>query len=195
MRARLALAASGQQVELREVLLRHKPVELLDASPKGTVPVLVNGDTVIDESLDIMYWALERNDPRGWLKQVDTALIDACDGPFKSALDRYKYSSRFPDTDGLAARDAAFAFIAKLEEILAGQPHLSGEKPGLADRAIVTFVRQYANVDIDWFNIKPVPNVIKWLADFTHGGEFAAIMQKYPKWQAGDPVTLFPEAP
>ncbi len=195
MRARLALLVSGQQVELREIVLRDKAPELLAASPKGTVPVLVDGDTVIDESFDIMLWALERNDPEGWLERMDMELIAECEGPFKSALDRYKYSNRFEGTDALEQRELATGFLLKLENRLQSHPCLSGQIRGITDMAIVTFVRQFANVDREWFNGQPYPNLVKWLDNFLESAIFAAIMQKYPRWTNGDPPTLFPEEP
>ena len=121
MRARMAIAASGVKVRLREILLRDKPEEMLTASAKGTVPVLVNGDRVIDESLDVMNWALAKNDPENWLSRKDDALIAENDGPFKHHLDRYKYSTRYEDADAEEHRTAGFEFLEKLEAHLAKQ--------------------------------------------------------------------------
>ena len=195
MRARLAIAVSGVEVELREILLRDKAPELLEASTKATVPVVVNGDGVIDESYDIMLWALEQNDPDAWLERHNEALIAECDGAFKSALDKYKYGNRHEGTDALEQRAIASEFLNKLDEILATQSYLSGEKIGMTDMSIVTFVRQFANVDRAWFDAEPWPNLIRWLEEFLSSDAFNNIMIKYPKWQAGDPVTLFPETP
>ena len=111
------------------------------------------------------------------------------DGPFKTALDQYKYS----DSGAEDARDQAAETLFKLDETLQAQPFLSGQQFGLADAATLTFIRQFANVDIAWFNAKPWPNLHAWLEDFLASARFQAIMQKYPKWQAGDPATLFPE--
>ena len=193
MRARLAIAVSGVEVELREILLRDKAPELLEASTKATVPVVVNGDSVIDESYDIMLWALKQNDPDAWLERHNEALIAECDGAFKSALDKYKYKNRHEGTDALEQRAIASEFLNKLDEILATQPYLSGEKIGMTDMSIVTFIRQFANVDRAWFDAEPWPNLIRWLEEFLSSDTFNNIMTKYPKWQAGDPVTLFPE--
>ncbi len=195
MRARLAIAASGVDVELREVLLRDKAPELLEASPKATVPVIVNGDDIIDESYDIMLWALKQNDPEAWLERHDEALIRECDGAFKSALDNYKYGNRHEGPDAIEQRSIASEFLAKLDNILATQPYLSGDKAGMTDMSIATFVRQFANVDRQWFDAEPWPNLIRWLEEFLSSDAFTSIMTKYPKWQAGDPVTLFPELP
>lgn len=195
MRARLAIAVSGVEVELREILLRDKAPELLEASAKATVPVVVNGDVVIDESYDIMLWALKQNDPDAWLERNNEALIAECDGAFKSALDKYKYGNRREGTDALEQRAIASEFLNKLDEILATEPYLSGEKIGMTDMSIVTFIRQFANVDRAWFDAEPWPNLIRWLEEFLSSDAFNSIMTKYPKWQAGDPVTLFPETP
>lgn len=189
MRARLALASAGISVELREVLLRDKAPELLAASPKATVPVVVLPDQVIEESYDIMLWALEKHDPEGWLNTRNDALIAEVDGPFKTALDRYKYGKE----DVAEARVSAAAFLRTLNTTLANQPFLSGQNFGLQDAASITFVRQFANVDLPWFNAEPWEHLRLWLENFLASDRFKAIMQKYPKWQAGDPATLFPE--
>lgn len=189
MRARLALASSGIVVELREVLLRDKPAALLEVSPKATVPVLVLPERVIDESYDIMLWALAQADPEGWLAGRDDALIAKLDGGFKTALDRYKYGK----DDVEAARSAASAFLAGLNETLAHQPCLSGPHYGLADMASLTFIRQFANVDRPWFDAQPWPHLRAWLDNFLASRRFAAIMRKYPAWQSGDAITPFPE--
>jgi len=186
MRARLALASAGITCELREILLRDKAPKLLQASPKGTVPVLVTEMAVIDESLDIMLWALGRNDPEGWLDMPDTGLelIARSDTEFKSNLDAYKYK------DDRTARTRAATFLHELDARLS--PNLFGASPKLADMAILTFVRQFAFVDKPWFDAQDWPNLSNWLQGFITSLRFSAIMQKYPKWQAGDSPTLFP---
>lgn len=218
MRARLALRAADQQVELREIVLRDKPQAMVTASPKATVPVLVldNGQ-VIDESLDIARWALSQNDPNGWLRPQngdgDTmfALIEAMDGPFKHHLDRYKYSTRHVGVDGDAEafaqqhRAAAVQELEKLEARLAehaaqtdqgdgnGTPYLFGSAPCLADIAIAPFVRQFANTDRAWFDTLPLPHLHRWLNAFLESDDFAAIMKKYPVWVDGAAGIGFPE--
>lgn len=187
MRARLAIAVSGVEVELREILLRDKAAEFLTTSPKGTVPVIVDGDTVLEESYEIMLWALHQSDPEGWLERSNQPLIDECDDRFKTALDAYKYNGN------LEQREIASEYLRKLESFLTRQPNLSGEKQGMTDMAIITFVRQFANVDRAWFDAEPWPHLIKWLEYFLASDQFAAIMTKYPKWQSGDSATLFPE--
>ena len=186
MRARLALASAGITCELREILLRDKAPELLQASPKGTVPVLVTDTEVIDESLDIMFWALNRNDPEGWLQMPVSghSLITRTDSEFKPNLDAYKYKDDEP------ARTRAATFLQELDAQLS--PNLFGATPKLADMAILTFVRQFAFVDKPWFDAQDWPNLSNWLQDFITSSRFAAIIQKHPKWQAGDTPTLFP---
>lgn len=189
MRARLALHASGIKVEHREVELKNKPRRMLIASPKGTVPVLVLPDgTVIDESLDIMHWALQTQDPLHWSPQDPTQLrialtwIEENDGPFKRALDRYKYPHRFGLADGTAARDAGCGFLLRLEALLEKQTFLSGANQGLCDVALAPFVRQFAHCDKDWFAGQRWAQLIRWLADFEASAAFTAIMQKHPPW-------------
>ena len=194
MRARLALHVSGQEVELREILLRDKPPGFLAASPTATVPCLETGAEVIDESLEIMLWALGWNDPEGWLNMPDEghALIVACDGAFKAALDLYKYAARHPDSDPLEQRAAAAEFVGALEEKLSSGPCLFGKTPTLADMAILPFIRQYAHVDPDWFGAQPWPAVASWLERFKTSARYQAAMQKVPVWQEGDQAQFFP---
>ena len=183
MRARLALAVSGVDFEHREILLRDKPDAMLAASPKGTVPVLVIGDQVIDESYDIMLWALSQNDPEGWLNAPNFDLVAAADGDFKTSLDRYKYASRYDSGTGEQARDQASVFLRRLDGMLDGQSYLYGDHPTLPDMAIATFVRQFAHVDLDWFNGQDWTDVSRWLADFKASDRFLDVMGKYPPWQ------------
>jgi len=193
MRARLALASSGIKVALREVVLRDKPAAMLAASPKGTVPVLVPTDgDIVEESLDIMFWALERNDPEDLLAMPQPALelIEECDTAFKPILDRYKYA---PDgTDPAEERTKARVFLSKLEAQLDGRPWLFDDAPRLADFAILPFVRQFAHVDLDWFLGQDWPNLQRWLQSFKTSERFLGVMRKYPQWTPGDPVTIFP---
>lgn len=196
MRARLAIQSAGVACELREILLRDKPSAFLEASPKGTVPVVIDGDTVIEESFDVMHWALNQADPEGWLDMpaLGYDLVTEADGPFKQALDRTKYAVRFPDVDVDAERHTAGQFLMKLEATLADKPYLFADAPRLADMAILPFVRQFAHVDLDWFTAQPWPNVARWLEDFKASDRFRAIMAKYPPWQPGDAPTAFPKA-
>ena len=192
MRARMAIAVSGISVELREVVLRDKPAEMLEASPKGTVPVLVLADgRVIDESLDIMRWALGQNDPEDWLAGDDPELITVNDGPFKVALDRYKYPDRYQITDPEPYRQEGWKILSNLDVRLANQAYLMCDSPGFTDIAIFPFVRQFAATDPIWFNEQDAIALHRWLATLTASALFETIMQRFPKWQLGDPATLF----
>lgn len=183
MRARMALAVSEIRCEIREVRLRDKPAELIAASPKATVPVLVlPGGEVIDESLDIMRWALGRNDPEGWLEGDDAALIAANDGPFKHHLDRYKYPERH-GVDPVEHRARGLDLLATLEARLGANDWLCGDKRSLADAAIMPFVRQFAAVDRAWFDAQPLRGVQSWLAVQLASDLFAAIMVVRPTWR------------
>lgn len=194
MRARLAIQSSRQQVALQEILLKDKPAPFLAASPKGTVPVLQDGDTVVEESRDVMLWALGRNDPEGWLDMPDAGhdLIDECDGPFKAALDHTKYAVRFPDRDEAEERERAMVFLRKLEDRLSDRLFLMAERRTLADMAILPFVRQFANTDRAWFDAQGLDGVRRWLDDFLESDRFKSIMTKYPPWQAGQDQVVFP---
>jgi glutathione S-transferase len=194
MRARLAIAASGVTVELREVLLRDKAPEFLATSPSATVPCLKSGDTVIDESLDVMKWALAQQDPLGWLDMPAEghALIAKADGPFKSALDRTKYATRYPDADPVESRARAHEFLFQLDALIADKAFLYGDTATLADMAILPFVRQFAFIDKQLFDAQGWPGLARWLAAFLESELFQQIMPKYPVWKAGDAPIRFP---
>jgi UPF0176 protein len=195
MRARLALAVSCTPVALREVVLRDKPAALLEVSPKATVPVLVLADgTVVEESLSIMRWALQRGDPEGWLEYdvAETqASIALCDGPFKQALDRCKYPERFPDADREACWSDAHRCLQTWEERLQ-RGQLCGPHRSLADAALFPFVRQFAAIDPARWAALPLPRLQTWLSDWLASALFAAVMEKHSPWHEGDaPVRLF----
>ena len=205
MRARLAIHASSAQVELREIVLRNKPAEMIEASPKATVPVLIDLDgRVIDESFDIMNWALDQNDPGAWLTpetgDMDEtgALIQQIEGPFKGHLDRYKYANRYTHENGndgvdpVAERDAAMEILGEFEERLGSSPYLFGNRSSLADMATAPFIRQFANTDRSWFDAQKRPNLQRWLTEFLNSKIFLAIMQKYPPWKSGTKGVPFP---
>lgn len=207
MRARFALVVSGQRCELREVVLRDKPAELLAASPKATVPVLVLPDgTVLDQSLAIMRWALDRHDPARWLSPTHgtlaamLALIAQCDDGFKPQLDRYKYPNRLAPladaaTQQTAARHAraqGALFLDALNQRLAGATHLFGDRPALADAAIAPFVRQFAQVDAAWFAAQPWGPLQRWLGELTASPWWRHATQKYPAWPSGSAGVVFP---
>ena len=164
MRARMALLVSNSVFEIREVKLSDKPAELIAASPKATVPVLVLPEgRVIDESLDIMRWALGRHDPEHWLDGDDHALIEANDGAFKHHLDRYKYPERY-GADAAEHRASGLLMLASLEARLTFRKFLCGEHRSLADVAIMPFVRQFAQVDRLWFDAQLLTAVQRWLS-------------------------------
>ena len=193
MRARLALLEANQKVEIREILLKEKPVEFLQASPSSTVPCLLIDDKIIDESLDIMTWALNKNDPGNFLDMPDLGydLISENDGPFKLALDKTKYHSRYPDENPKSNREKASSFIHKLENILEGS-FLFGEDPKLADIAVLPFIRQFALVDKIWFDQQPWQKVVVWLNLFLESKRFTDIQQKYVPWKSGTNSVFFP---
>ena len=200
MRARLAIANSHIPVELREVVLRDKPQQLIDISPKATVPVLLLPDnTVIDESLDIMSWALKQNDPAHWFnslsneqKTLSQKLIANNDGDFKYYLDRYKYADRYPEHTQQHYRQQAEIFLVLLEQQLHQNSYLICNRITLADMAILPFIRQFAFADKVWFNQNSYPYIQAWLAEFIESELFQSIMTKYSAWKIGDEVTLFP---
>lgn len=196
MRARLALASAGIKVELREILLRDKAPAFLKASPSATVPCLVAPDQTLDESRDIMIWALQQNDPDGWLNMPDEGhdIIDVIEGPFKTALDRYKYSTRYDDADKSAERAKASTFLIELDAKLNGTKYLFGNEPRLADMATLPFIRQFAMTDKAWFDAQDWSNLAQWVENFIDSKQFKSIMTKYPVWADGDPTTLFPDA-
>jgi glutathione S-transferase len=182
----MALLVSSVAFDLREVLLRDKPPELLAVSPKSTVPVLVLPDgRVIDESLDVMRWALAQNDPESWLDGADDALIAANDGPFKAALDRYKYPHRY-GVDPLAHRDAAMSHLATLDSRLGDAAYLCGASGGLTDFALFPFVRQFAATDQLWFDRINLPHLREWLNRMMANPLFIEAMVRHPRWVAGD---------
>jgi len=170
MRARLALRYAGCAVEIREVTMKNKPAELLALSPKGTVPVLDTGHGVLEESLDIMRWALEQNDPQDWRLQADPAaaqqadaLIARNDSAFKAQVNLYKYAERYPEHSREHYRQQAEPWLATLEQLLEGRSYLLAEHPSLADAALLPLMRQFAGVEPQWFAEAAYPRVRSWL--------------------------------
>ena len=216
MRARLAIMSSGKKVRLREILLRNKPEEMLAASPKGTTPVVILPDgQVIDESLDIMFWALQEGDgqgaagqegagqdaardPEGWLTPdqgcVDDmrALIAENDGYFKHHLDRYKYTVRYEDADRDSHRDAGAVFLRDLNKRLSSNRFLFGSRHSLADSAIFPFVRQFRIADMNWFDEADWPDLSRWLQLNVESPMFVQAMEKFPVWADTNEEFLFP---
>lgn len=197
MRARMAIAASGIGCTLREVVLRDKPQAMLSISPKGTVPVLQLPDgRVLEESLDIMHWALGQHDPDGWLQEGEPktrdALIHAMDADFKGHLDRYKYPTRYDNVDPLYHRGEAEKFLITLNDQIGDQPYLFGPRISMADIALFPFIRQFANTNRDWFNSLPLPALQRWLENHLESDLFLSVMQKYPQWHPGEEEPCFP---
>ena len=198
MRARLALRSAGIKVELREILLRDKPAAFLTVSKTKTVPVLELADgEVIEESRDIMFWALKyAHDPEGWLapfykdESAVAAFFERLDGPFKQDLDRYKYATRFADNkkdvaeNQLTHRSQGANSLNEIEALLSKQACLSGAKMGILDFACLPFIRQFRLADMHWFDAQDWPHLHRWLAEFLVSDRFSQIMEKYPPWQS-----------
>ncbi len=201
MRARLGILFAELNVELREIVLKHKPAQMLAISPKGTVPVLElaehgsSGRLVIEESKEILEWALQQSDPHGLLS-VDLASADALiernDNEFKHWLDRYKYADRHPELTQLEYRQNGEVFLQELESLLAKNKYLLGENISIADIGIMPFVRQFAHVDREVFYSLPYPNLQQWLRDWLEHPIFQKVMVKYQPWQEGDDLVVFP---
>lgn len=214
MRARLAIAVSQQQVSLREIILKNKPAELLAISPNKTIPVLQlnnlentaehqttsiieDNPNVLFESLEIMVWALEKNDPQGWLNGPLSEMllfIDHNDFAFKPWLDKYKYADRYIENDKEYYRENAEEFLMMLEARLRNNQYLFGEHITLTDMAIFPFIRQFASVDQEWFEQSPYLAVQKWLDQLVNGDLFAVSMKKYPTWLVSGEAFLFPNS-
>ena len=200
MRARMGIYASGIKMEWRELVLRDKPEHMVEISPKATVPVVQLPDgKVIDESFDVMMWALEQNDPHGWLpsngdmKQRSTEIINECEERFKQHLDHYKYPNRYDGIDAISSRDEAVKILEKWNGYLADHANLLSEQPSLADYATFPFVRQFANVDRDWFDALALPHLQAWLERHLTSQIFADIMIKQKPWTPEDELLIFPQ--
>tara|TARA_B100000945_G_scaffold316290_1_gene316919 strand:+ start:145 stop:723 length:579 start_codon:yes stop_codon:yes gene_type:complete len=181
----MALSYAKIKVELREISLKLRPAELYSISPKGTVPVLVlQSGKVIDQSLDIMMWALDISDSDGWIENdlsLQMQMISYNDNDFKKWLDRYKYHDRYPDNDMAFYRDKCSYFLNRYDKILASQNYLITNKISIGDIAIFPFVRQLANVDMHWFK-KEFVNLSLWLDNFLNSNLFNSVMEKYSIW-------------
>jgi glutathione S-transferase len=192
----MALLYASINLELREVLLKAKPEKMLAISAKGTVPVLELADSrVLDESYDIIRWALQQSDSESWLsadiESAISALITRNDGQFKTDLDHYKYWERFPAESQEQYRARGELFLAELEVLLNLRPYLLAERITLADIALFPFVRQFAFVDKEWFDQSPYPKLRAWLEQLINSELFLSAMKKSPPWQDGDsPISL-----
>ncbi|SER84398.1 glutathione S-transferase [Halopseudomonas bauzanensis] len=201
MRARLGLLFAELKVELREVVLKNKPAQMLAISPKGTVPVLELAEDdsserlVIEESRQIVEWALRQNDPKGLLN-IDlvsaNTLIDQNDNEFKHWLDRYKYADRHPELTQSEYREQGEVFLQVLEQLLAKNRYLLGSNISIADIGIMPFVRQFAHVDQEVFYSLPYPNLQQWLRDWLEHPVFQHVMIKFQPWQEGHEIVVFP---
>ena len=196
MRARMAIHISGQRCELREVLLRDKPPSMLEYSAKGTVPVLILQDgKVIDESLDVIDWALNLNDPDDWKRSKDTKktkeLIKINDGEFKYHLDRYKYSKRYDNEDPEFHRKKCLKFIESVNNELNNSKYIFDDNISYADIVLLPFIRQFRIADIEWFDSLPYDNLKKWLSSFLNSSLLNSIMKKYDLWKEGDKSIVF----
>jgi len=192
MRARCALIYAQIDVEIREIELRSKPRSMLELSPKGTVPVLLTQNhSVIDQSIDIMYWALEQNDPEAWLPEKDSTprvdmqkWVEINDGPFKQLLDQYKYPERFPELARTQVLESAMKlYLIPLNQILENKDFLLGEKISMLDIALFPFVRQFAASDSKKFHELPLKKLSEWLNFFILSDLFHKAMAKYPVWR------------
>ena len=186
MRARMTLKYAGIEYEHREIELRNKPQSMLDASPKGTVPVLLVDKLVIDQSLDIMRWAIEQSDLDGWGNvdhEIARVWIEKNDSRFKLLLDQYKYPNRHPGLDPESVLNEALQLmLLPMENALQHSQHLLGSKITLVDVAIFPFIRQFSMVDPERFDQLPIPATKKWLATHLESELFNSVMQKCPVW-------------
>jgi len=192
MRARCALIYAHIDVEIREIELRSKPRSMLELSPKGTVPVLLTQNhSVIDQSIDIMYWALEQNDPEAWLPEKDSTQradmqkwVEINDGPFKQLLDQYKYPERFPELSRTQVLESAMnLYLLPLNQILENKNFLLGGKMSMLDIALFPFVRQFAASDSKKFHELSLKKLSEWLNFFILSDLFHKAMAKYPVWR------------
>jgi glutathione S-transferase len=182
----MALKYAGIEVEHREIQLRSKPQSMLRISPKGTVPVLCVGDQILEQSLDIIDWALDQADPDGWRladESISQAWVDKNDGPFKKLLDQYKYLERHPELNQEEVLAQAMdLMLVPMETALKSTEYLMGEKMSWVDVAIFPFIRQFAMADLEKFNDLPLPALRRWLNQHLESDLFLAVMHKYPVW-------------
>jgi len=196
----MAIRYAGLSIELREVILSDKPASMLSYSPKGTVPVLVLPDgMVIDESMDIIRWALSINDPEQWLTGYSDAqllwlnqLVEENDFLFKLSLDKYKYAERFPEKPAIYYREQGEIFLERLDEILQANTFLAGDQITVADIAVFPFIRQFAHVDKNWFYQSKYRKLQQWLGTILDTELFKDVMKKYKPWKEGAEITIFP---
>lgn len=191
IRARMALSYAEIRVGVREVKLSDKPVELIQVSPKATVPVLVlDSGEIIDESLDIMLWAIKQSDPKNWLSPSLEPkifnLIHRNDFEFKPLLDNYKYPQSSKMGNPLLYREQALPFLSELNTLLSNNQFLLSNTTSLTDIAVFPFIRQFCMVDKEWFMQSPFTKLTDWLTYFLTSPIFLNVMQKYSPWNIGN---------
>ena len=209
IRTRMAMAVAAQDAEIREVLLRNKPEHMLEVGNDGTVPILImqtppepideahDVSKVLENSLDIMDWALHVNDPLHWLQNRHESdlctLLEINDGPFKLALDQYKYPTRFSNSEARGARERTIDFASAINGVLDHRRFLSGEDLGFFDAAIFPFVRQWFAVDPRWSESLDLPHLLRWHHKMIKDFHFTTVMAKLNPWQPGDSPRRFLE--
>ncbi|MFT4926940.1 MAG: glutathione S-transferase [Phenylobacterium sp.] len=199
MRARMGILLAQQTVVLRDIVMKDKPAPMLAVSPKAEVPVLVLRDnTVIDQSLDIMLWALTQSDPDNLLQRENPdalpamlSMINTYDNEFVRWLKKYKSASRYHDGALVEYRDQVEVFMAELEQRLSSHRCLMGHEPSLVDYAILPFIRQLAKVERKWYLQAPYPKLRLWLEAHLQSRLFSKTMDKYALWSQGDEALLF----
>ncbi len=219
MRARIAIFKSQQPVALRDVVLTNKPAEMILASPKATVPILVLNELdklseesgadsaidtvkaprethVIDESLDVMLWALQASDPQDLLHSAQPemltqmlTLINDFDVEFKQRIEAYKCSKRYHETNLTECRNACEEYIIRLEQRLTQHEFLMSERESLVDIALLPFIRQFARIERQWYLQSPYPKLKQWLNNYLQSPMFTKVMSKHPLWlESGEEV-------
>ena len=198
MRARMALKLTNTKCEIREVRLNNKPKQMIDKSPKGTVPVLVLQKEVIDESNDIIEWALSSNnifDGNIDHDQMDLTnnLIELFDSKFKYNLDRYKYATRYENVNKDKHKKECLEILINLENVISNEGWILGSKINKLDISILPFIRQFRIADIEWFDKQnTIQGVQKILFNFLNSNLFKEVMHKYDVWEENAKPQFFP---
>ena len=198
MRARMALKLTNTKCEIREVRLNNKPKQMIDKSPKGTVPVLVLEKEVIDESNDIIEWALSSNnifDGNIDHDQIDLTnnLIELFDSKFKYNLDRYKYATRYENINKDKHKKECLEILINLENLISNEGWILGSKINKLDISILPFIRQFRIADIEWFDKQnKIKGIQKILFNFLDSNLFKEVMYKYDVWEENAEPQFFP---
>jgi len=205
MRARIAIFKTKQSIQLRDVVLSNKPQAMLIVSPKATVPVLIinHADNnkkieVIDESLDIMLWALQVRDPHNLFQQENPSakddmlqIINTFDVEFKSCLEAYKCAKRYKEDNISECRQACEIYIKVLEGFLSQHDYIFSNNESLVDIALLPFLRQFARIERQWYLQSPYPKLRQWLNNYLQSPMFTKVMTKYPLWQENQRIVIF----